>query len=98
MTNYVNWSSGNAYRYHYSELGFYAIVKESEEVAIMVGGWYHVDHQQREKITINFTFHKPDEMYQNRKILIKKYIITLEMRDDLILSLISLFVYFLYST
>ena len=71
VTNYVNWSSGNAYRYHYSELGFYAIVKESEEVAIMVGGWYHVDHQQRDKITINFTFHKPDEMYQNRKILIK---------------------------
>ena len=71
VTNYVSWSSGNAYRHHYSELGFYAVVKESSKVAILVGGWYHVNHQQRDKITVSFTFHKPGEMYQNRKILIK---------------------------
>lgn len=71
VSNYVSWSSGNAYHYHYSELGFYAIVKDTADVALMVGGWYHVDHKQRDKITVTFTFHKPDDMYQNKKILIK---------------------------
>ena len=71
VTNYVSWSSGHAYRHHYSELGFFAVVKESAEIAILVDGWYHVNHQQRDKISVSFTFHKPTDMYQNRKILIK---------------------------
>ena len=71
VTDYVSWSSGNAYRHHYSELGFYAVVKETSDVAILVGGWYNVNHQQRNKVSVNFNFHKASDMYQNRKILIK---------------------------
>ena len=71
VTDYVTWSSGNAYRTHYSELGFYAVVKETDEVAILVGGWYNVNHKQRDKISVFFTFHGKDDVYQNSKILIK---------------------------
>ena len=71
VTDYISWSSGKRYRHHYSELGFFAVVKESAEIAILVDGWYHVNHQQRDQVTVSFTFHKPNEMYQNLKILIK---------------------------
>tara|TARA_B100000925_G_scaffold257625_1_gene212102 strand:+ start:704 stop:2422 length:1719 start_codon:yes stop_codon:yes gene_type:complete len=71
VTDYVSWSSGNAYRTHYSELGFYTVMKETDKVAILVGGWYNVNHKQRNKVSVYFTFHGPDDVYQNRKILIE---------------------------